>query len=151
MQTAAMAQGLPLTTVFAAISMEMKSFFNCSTKWALGDGGKISFWDHDWGLGVMRDCFQDLHTFSIDTDITLNQAVQALQNGIEILFHPTLSTTAQEELQQLCISLEGIQLQYGQSDTISWRQHAKGEFTVKSAYTAIKGGPTIASSISNLW
>lgn len=150
-QMAAIQAGIPLTPTFLTIKEEILAFFNCMTTWIPGDGQMISLWDHDWGQGCLKMRLPNLFSFARDTGITLSKAKGELATDMLRLFRPNLSITAQEELQNLCQWLLGMNLQQGCNDRIIWRSDATGKFSLKSAYKSLKGGPRLSVTISEIW
>lgn len=150
-ETAAIEHGIPQALVFTLITGEIRNFFNVSTKWIPGDGTIIRLWEHNWGFGAIKISLPNLYTFSINTEITLAQAVAALENGIQHQFRQNISVEAQEELLQLCDYLQELHLDQTKKDEIFWNWTTSGSFTVNTAYNYLKEGPRIKMSISKLW
>lgn len=97
-QMATIQEGRPLTTIFITVSAQMGDFFNNSTCWRPGDGLTISMWNHNWGKGFMKEKFQNLYSFAIDSDQTLRQT----KINLHANFKSNLSIEAEQELRQLC-------------------------------------------------
>ncbi|KAF3336287.1 hypothetical protein FCM35_KLT18873 [Carex littledalei] len=86
----------------------------------------------------MKHRLPNLYSFAEDSNITLKQMF--LQQGRTNIFRPNLSVQAQQELYTLHVQLAQINLRDGVKVDLLWKWTATGQFTVKSAYTSLKGG-----------
>ena len=147
--TSGMQNGRPVTQLFNQIHEEVHAFFCASVQFLPGNGSAISFWNHNWGFGIPKNILTAIFSFARDADITLLAMVT--MRDLSQRFRPNLSTTAQEELLILTRWLMTVTLDPLQEDEPKWKWNATGEFTVQSAYRALKTGPLEGNHIHKLW
>lgn len=114
-----------------------------------GNGINMSLWMHNWGFGVLKMELPNLYTHALNTTTTLVQAVTS--QDIRGMFVHSLPILAEQELQKLRQLLQSTTLDQHAHDDIQWKWKASGQFTVKSAYTALKDGPRIITRQQNIW
>lgn len=90
---------IPAADLFSDTANKILPFWSISVRRIPGNGETISFWGHDWGLGVLKLRFPSLYTYALDTSLTLSMAVQ--HPNLPDAFRQELSTTAHEQLQEL--------------------------------------------------
>lgn len=128
----------------------VKRFWSMSTIRIVGSGASISFWHHDWGLGLLTNRFSDLHTHAVDDSVTLAAAMTVIP--LQDMFRQPLSESASNQLDALITMLiRSNPINTNQEDDVKWRWQPNGVFTVKSAYVAIQNGPRITSDVHLIW
>lgn len=147
--TSIIQNGVPVSLLFAQIRDEIMAFFNASVQFIPGNGHGISFWNHNWGFGIPKHILPDIYSYAVDTDISLR--AMATAGSFNGKFRPNLSTTAEEELTALTGWISALRLDPLQRDEPKWKWNAHGEFTVQSAYRAMKTGPLEGNCIKRIW
>lgn len=140
---------IPQAPLFIKTLAHAYDFYNMSTIHKLGSGAEIAFWNHDWGLGFLKDKFPNLLSHAMDKEATVESILNTVP--LRMNFRHILTTEATQELTILQQRFTDIRLIPGQQDGIHWRWSKNGLFTVKSAYMALKNMPRIASEVHNIW
>lgn len=83
---------LPVAFLFSSTVNAILPLWNISIIRVAGNGTAISLWYHDWGMGILKNIYEVLHTYAIDDTITLAQTAQ--MGLIEGMFRTELSTQA---------------------------------------------------------
>lgn len=119
-------------------------------------GNTVRFWEQDWGLGVLKNKFDMLYTFSTQQQTSLQQALQLTDAAEQ--FRENLSLQATEQLQVFQRQITQYKAQYQQNrilgieaDTVSWPMTSDGIFKVSSAYFVMQDGPAIKSTANRIW
>ena len=140
---------IPTAPIFKQVNMEIVSFFNNSTIFIPGDGSRILVWEHNWGYGILKHRLQYVYSYALQPQLTLWQL--ATSQEITTNFRPNMSDEALSELQIIRQWILITNLQPMIADETKWNWTTTGEFTVHSAYRALKTGPCIDTDIKHIW
>ena len=94
---------------------------------SFGLGNTITLWDDNWGVGILKDKFPQLFSFSSKHNLTIQDYLQA-DNALDN-FHIPLSTEAHQQF---------LQLQKMLQTAGSGHQHDKWSFPWGFDYSSIK-------------
>lgn len=117
-------------------------------------GSTIRFWEQNWGMGLLKNRFDELYTFSIQQESNLQQALQ-MPDMIR-QFRTNLSDQASRQLTTLQQEINRYRSQQhsvpeSATDTVLWTVTENGVFTVRSEYQAMLNGPRIRTTAHKIW
>lgn len=99
---------LPDSVFFNKTLLATQPFFYASILKIPHSGNKTSFWNNDWGLGILRDDYQMLFTYARNPEITLPEALG--ENILSNLLMHNISEPAQTQLDKLDQSITNLDL-----------------------------------------
>jgi hypothetical protein len=117
---------MPAVELFQKMEKTVQPFWCISVCRIPGNELSISFWEHDWGCGILKNRFEVLYTFAEQKFRSLYKAVQEIGSGH--LVNPELSDMAQTQLQTLQGELQVLQLDSNSQDGITWQWNSAGVF-----------------------
>lgn len=139
---------LPMAPIFKQVREEIITFFNNSTTFIPGDGSKIRFWEHNWGFSILKHRLPYIYSYALQPELTLQQL--ATSQDMAINFRSNLSREAHLDLQTMMQWVSAMVLRPLMADEPKWNWTGTGEFTVQSAYRALKTGPCIDTDIKHI-
>ncbi|KAJ4793535.1 RNA-directed DNA polymerase (reverse transcriptase)-related family protein [Rhynchospora pubera] len=146
---------LPSTSPLHETFRQILPIFTSVTYFKLKSGSTTSFWQQNWGLGLLCHSFSTLYSYSIDHDIFVLTFLQQLHSPF-CLFRPIMSTNlmAIEQLNQLLIQIQQL-LQHTTpnsdlQDQICCKLTAD-KLTSAAFYKFSKLMPKIPSDLSLIW
>jgi hypothetical protein len=138
-------QGLPLP-----IDDKVRSLFAASVIFHLGDGERLSFWSDCWLDGMcIKEMAPNLFKMCTRKKLTIAQAM--LDQRWTRHLKRDLPHLAVIEMVAVWEKLQGVALQPGTPDSVSWRWTADGTYTAASAYVVQFIGSTQTSYTSCIW
>lgn len=140
---------IPTCKFFQQSLRNLQGLMYANMKWSVGDGVFIQFWQHDWGLGILKDEFNVLFMEARDPYISL-QEVLNIQDLVS-MFNMVGSLTFITQLSELQTKLLTRPTTITINDAVSWRLTTTGEYTVQSAYKRMKDKPTVTTRIHRVW
>ncbi len=127
-----------------------RCLFKAGTKITVGNGIKTSFWNDNWMDGQLpKDIAPAIYRLAKRKSNSLKKELE--DNHWLAMLHPITSLVEIEELIQLGGLLQNINLVARQTDDISWRWTANGQYSAKSAYLAQFQGSNALTEFTPLW
>ncbi|XP_078173371.1 uncharacterized protein LOC144567180 [Carex rostrata] len=134
-----------MPTAIQKLTSDFTKFWYISVTRSIENGATISFWHHDWGMGIIRTRYADLYSFVQDDTQTVAEVLHT-----QIQLRNPISESAANQLNSLNARVAQINLTTA-TDGARWRWSENGVFSVKSAYQAIKNTPRIANNRMRIW
>nr|XP_016506791.1 PREDICTED: uncharacterized protein LOC107824519 [Nicotiana tabacum] len=118
--------------------------FESNMDFILGNGGKIRFWEDAWlGHTPVKDQFSDFYNLSLRHNGAIADFYTS--QGWNLSLRRNINDWEMERVGLLLQMLSNAVLDHNKMDSISWKSHSKGIFSVKSCYNML------GFSNSELW
>lgn len=113
---------------------------------SVGNGMKIDFWYEVWsGEGSLRDSFPQLYAISLQKEVFVGQVWSP--QGWELIFKRAINDWEIGEFARLLEVLHSQPALSMKPDSVRWKNHSKGMFTVKSCYWKLN----TLQSLTDIW
>jgi hypothetical protein len=127
---------------------KIKHLFKAGAKHKVRNGTRTSFWkDWWWGRGPLLEAFPLLYAICDNQEITVADAF--LQDSLQVRFRRSLDPEGLRQWVELQHTLVAVNLTEGQ-DQISWHLEQSGSYSVKSMYSLLSRGTSIAH-FKDMW
>ncbi|KAK1645894.1 hypothetical protein QYE76_063699 [Lolium multiflorum] len=127
---------------------KIKHLFKAGAKHKVRNGTRTSFWkDWWWGRGPLLEAFPLLYAICDNQEITVADAF--LQDSLQVRFRRSLDPEGLRQWVELQHTLVAVNLTEGQ-DQISWHLEQSGSYSVKSMYSMLSRGTSIAH-FKDMW
>jgi hypothetical protein len=119
----------------------------------IGDGSNTLFWKDRWLHGKkVKDIAPNICDMVPKRIANKQKASEALQNlNWTADFRRALSVTTILEFMVLFQQVEEVTLQSGVPDTHIWRLSSTGQYSARSAYTALFQGDVFFEPVERIW
>ncbi|CAM0947439.1 unnamed protein product [Alopecurus aequalis] len=126
--------------------------FNASVRIEVGDGARVKFWADPWIHGINAEAIAPALCLLVPPRLKHARTVQdGLANNTwaaDIIGDLTVEVVVQ--YLALWAAVSSVQLSGGQ-DVFTWKWHADGRFSSRTAYSAFFHGTTAMPGAANIW
>jgi hypothetical protein len=121
---------------------KIKHLFSLGAKFGVKNGNRTRFW-FDWCVGdaPVKDSFPQLFVIASEPNTSVAQMLQ--RDGLGVRFRRSLDNKGLTQWRRLQTLMNEVELQDG-SDSVRWHLSSDGSFSVKSMYSLLAHGATVA-------
>jgi hypothetical protein len=135
------------------VCKEVQSLINMAVVTTVGDGSNTLFWKDRWLNGKsIKDIAPYIYAMLSARTLNKGKVIEAFANMRWLTdFQGALTLQVLFEFMELHQVLDQIELRPGVSDVHLWRLAASGQFSTKSAYTAMFQGAMLFEPAERVW